>query len=78
MISNKTSWSILGLAFIGQVIVSLAGIALLAVLVDEFAEIGWAVPTTFRKALYQFHTSLIVSGVLLVILFTGHAVTSLD
>ena len=37
-----------------------------------------AVPTTFRKALYQFHTSLIVSGILLVILFTGHALMDLD
>jgi hypothetical protein len=44
MSSNRTSWSILGLAFIGLVIVSLAGIALLAVLVDELAESGWAVP----------------------------------
>jgi uncharacterized membrane protein YidH (DUF202 family) len=202
MRTNKTSWSILGLAFIGLMIVSLAGIALLAVLVDELAEIGWAVPnfmqayfayretwqgstgneftgevtallfgascipvgvdlisrtiircaffgnrvkgfirrinsaqrkylmpfhtclsilalglgilhlslshcaanpfpelglilsgilvatglifkwkavqTTFRKALYQFHTSLIVSGVLLVVLVTGHAVMDLD
>ena len=202
MSTNRTSWSILGLAFIGLVIVSLAGIALLAVLVDDLAEMGWAipnfmqayfgyretwqdstgneftgeatallfgaasvpvgidlmsratirhmpfgnrvkgfirrinnaqrkylmplhtylsilalglgilhlslsycaanpfpelglilsgilvatgllfkwraVPATFRKALYRFHASLIVSGVLLVILFTGHAVMDLD
>jgi hypothetical protein len=202
MITNKISWSILGLAFIGLTIISLAGFVLLAVLVDELAESGLAapnfmqtyfsfrealqnntgneftgeatgwlfgasgvpvgvdlisrtviryvpfgetvkgfirrinnlqrkylmplhtwlsilalgfgilhltlsscaanplpelglilsgilvatgllfkwktVPTTFRKALYQFHTSLIVLGVLLVILVTGHAVMDLD
>jgi hypothetical protein len=44
MRSNRISWGILGLAFIGMVFVSLAGIALLAVLVGELAEIGWAVP----------------------------------
>ncbi len=37
-----------------------------------------AVPATFRKTLYQFHTSLIVSGILLVILYTGHAVMELE
>jgi hypothetical protein len=37
-----------------------------------------AVPAIFRKALYKFHTSLIVTGVLLAILFTGHAVMDLD
>jgi hypothetical protein len=35
-------------------------------------------PTRIRKALYQFHVSLIVSGVLLVILFIGHAVMDMD
>ena len=53
MITNKTSWSILGLAFIGLVIVSLAGIALLAVLVDELAESGWAVPN-FMQAYFAY------------------------
>jgi hypothetical protein len=37
-----------------------------------------AIPATFRKALYQFHASLIVSGVLLVVLSTGHAVMGSD
>jgi hypothetical protein len=37
-----------------------------------------SVPTTFRKYLYQFHASLIVSGILFVILITGHAVMDLD
>ncbi|MCX6064989.1 MAG: hypothetical protein NT121_04445 [Chloroflexi bacterium] len=37
-----------------------------------------AVPTTLRKYLYQFHASLIISGVLLIILVSGHAVMSLD
>jgi hypothetical protein len=32
------------------------------------------VPTVFRKYLYQFHASLIVSGLMFVILLTGHAV----
>ena len=44
MSTNRTSRSILGLAFIGLVIVSFVGIAVLAVLVDELAESGWAVP----------------------------------
>jgi hypothetical protein len=37
-----------------------------------------AVPVILRKALYKFHASLIVSGVLLAILFTGHAVMDSD
>ncbi len=37
-----------------------------------------AIPATFRRALYQSHTSLIVTGFLLVILFTGHAVMNTD
>jgi hypothetical protein len=37
-----------------------------------------AVPTNFRKILYQFHASLIVSGVLLVVLYTGHALMGSD
>jgi hypothetical protein len=44
MITNKTSRSILGLTFIGFVIISLAGFALLAVLVDELVESGRTVP----------------------------------
>ena len=37
-----------------------------------------AVPVILRKALYKFHASLMVTGVLLVILFTGHAVMDSD
>jgi hypothetical protein len=37
-----------------------------------------AVPASIRKTLYQFHASLIVSGILLAILFSGHAVMSSD
>lgn len=55
------------------------GLILSGILVATGLIFKWkAVPTTFRKALYQFHTSLIVSGVLLVILFTGHAVMDSD
>jgi hypothetical protein len=36
------------------------------------------VPKSFRKALYQFHTSLIVSGLLLAILLIGHEAVSSD
>jgi hypothetical protein len=36
------------------------------------------IPPTFRKILYQLHTSLIVSGVLLVLLYAGHAVMDMD
>jgi hypothetical protein len=57
MITNKTSWSILGLAFIGLMIVSLAGIAFLAVVVDELDEIGWAVPN-FMQTYFSFREVL--------------------
>jgi len=53
MRTNRTSWSILGLAFIGLVIVSFVGIAVLAVLVDELAETGWAVPS-FTQAYFAY------------------------
>ena len=36
------------------------------------------VPPFLRKAFYKFHASLIVSGVLLVILYSGHAVMDSD
>jgi hypothetical protein len=36
------------------------------------------VPKSFRKALYQFHASLIVSGLLLAILLIGHDAVGLD
>jgi hypothetical protein len=51
VITNETSWSVLGLAVVGLVIVLLAGIALLAVLVDELVEIGWAVPKSMQAYL---------------------------
>jgi hypothetical protein len=51
MTTQKTSWQILSLAFIGLAIVALAGIAMLAVLVDELAESGWAVPNIMRALL---------------------------
>jgi hypothetical protein len=35
-------------------------------------------PKTIRKVLSKFHTSIIVSGVLLVILYAGHAVMDMD
>jgi hypothetical protein len=37
-----------------------------------------AVPTEFRKLLYQFHSSLIVKGVLFAILLVGHTIMSMD
>jgi hypothetical protein len=36
------------------------------------------IPKSFRKALYQFHTSLIVSGLLLAILLIGHEALGSD
>ena len=50
MITKKISWSILGLAFIGLVIVLLVGIALLAVIVDELADNGWAIPNVIQAS----------------------------
>ncbi len=55
------------------------GLFLSGILVASGLLFKWkAIPATFRKTLYQFHASLIVSGVLLVILFTGHAVMDVD
>jgi len=53
MITNKTSQSILGMAFVGLVISSLAGIAWLAVLVDELAESGRTAPS-FMQAYFFY------------------------
>jgi hypothetical protein len=53
MITNKTTKSVLGMAFFGLVISSLAGFALLAVLVDELAESGRAVPN-FMQAYFAY------------------------
>jgi hypothetical protein len=57
MITNKISWSILGLAFIGLTIISLAGFVLLAVLVDELAESGLAAPN-FMQTYFSFREAL--------------------
>jgi hypothetical protein len=55
------------------------GLILSGILVTSGLLFKWkAVPASLRKTLYQFHASLIVSGVLLAILFTGHAVMSSD
>jgi hypothetical protein len=65
--TNKNSSSVLSLAFIGVVITSLVGIALLFVIVDELDESGWAVPNftqtyfSFREAL-QNNTGNEISG----------------
>lgn len=57
MITNKATPSILGLAFIGVMIISLAGIAILVVLVDELSESGWAVPN-FIQTYFSFREAL--------------------
>ena len=55
------------------------GLILCGLLVTTGLLFKWkVVPAIFRKALYQFYTSLIVTGVLLAILFTGHAVMDSD
>ena len=55
------------------------GLILSGVLVASGLLFKWkAVPNTVRKALYQFHASLIVSGILVVVLITGHAVMDFD
>jgi hypothetical protein len=55
------------------------GLILTGILVTTGLLFKWkSMPANFRKVLYQFHSSLIVTGVLLVILVTGHAVMGLD
>ncbi len=55
------------------------GLILSGILVVTGLLFKWkAVPSKIRKSLYQFHASLIVSGILLVILYTGHAVMDMD
>ena len=55
------------------------GLIISGVLVFSGLLFKWkAVPSSLRKLLYQFHSHLIVSGVLLTILVTGHAVMSSD
>jgi hypothetical protein len=51
------------------------GLILTGILVTTGLLFKWkAVPSKLRKTLYQFHSSLIVAGILLVILYAGHAV----
>jgi hypothetical protein len=55
------------------------GLILSGILVATGLFFKWKLlPGSLRKRLYQFHASLIVSGVLLAILLTGHAVMSSD
>jgi hypothetical protein len=55
------------------------GLILTGILVITGLLFKWrAVPAIFRKVLYKFHASLIVTGALLVILFAGHAVMGSD
>jgi hypothetical protein len=55
------------------------GLILSGILVTSGLLFKWkAIPGSLRKTLYQFHASLIVSGVLLAVLFIGHAVMSSD
>jgi hypothetical protein len=55
------------------------GLIITSILVTTGLLFKWyAIPKTIRKVLYQFHTSLIISGILLLILYTGHAVMVLD
>jgi hypothetical protein len=55
------------------------GLILTGILVTTGLLFKWtAVPTIFRKYLYKFHASLMITGVLLVILFTGHVVMGSD
>jgi hypothetical protein len=55
------------------------GLILSGILVITGMFFKWkAIPPKFRNFLYKFHTSLIVSGVLLTILIIGHAVMEVD
>jgi hypothetical protein len=51
------------------------GLMLSGILVGTGLLFKWrSIPSKFRKFLYQFHSSLVVSGVLLTILLLGHIV----
>jgi hypothetical protein len=55
------------------------GLLLCGILVVTGVLCRWkAIKASFRKVLYQFHVSLMVSGVLLAILLVGHAGMSSD
>jgi hypothetical protein len=55
------------------------GLILSGVLVGTGLLFKWKkFPKILRKYLFQFHTSLIVSGVLLTILFVGHSIMDLE
>lgn len=57
MIANKNSLSVLGSAFIGVMIISLVGIALLFVIVYELDESGQAV-SNFAQTFFSFREAL--------------------
>ena len=55
------------------------GLILSGVLVATGLLFKWnTLPKAFRKSLYRFHNSLIVSGILLSILLFGHAIMEID
>ena len=57
MADNKTSSSILGVVFTGGMIVSLVGLALLAIIVTELVMSGWAVQN-FMQTYFSFRGAL--------------------
>jgi archaellum component FlaF (FlaF/FlaG flagellin family) len=55
------------------------GLLLTGILVTTGLLFKWmAVPVNLRRTLYKFHSSLIVSGILLAALYTGHTVMGFD
>jgi hypothetical protein len=55
------------------------GLILSGLLVGTGLLFKWKViPTKFRVSIYRFHTSLLVTGVLLAILLVGHSIMSID
>ena len=55
------------------------GLILSGILIGTGLLFKWnTLPKILRKSLYQFHTSLIVSGTLLSILLFGHAIMEID
>ncbi len=55
------------------------GLILSGILVMTGIFFKWrSIPALLRKSLYKFHSSLVLSGILLVILYTGHAVMGSD
>ena len=55
------------------------GLILSGILVGTGLLFKWnAMPKKFRKFLYQFHSSLVISGILLTILMVGHFILRVD